>query len=183
MNHKDIDINKHHIEIDTGVDREEKTALHFAVELGNAEIVKFLLEKSELDVNLYREHINVIDMFFKKKNIVKSKFVNAMDEIKNEKETDLYFAVEKGIINIVQILLTNENIDVNILCEKSNKKVVKVDDYDYESEELESMKDTALRLAVKKSNANVVKLLLTNPKNNINNLSEEIKSFKYSKVV
>lgn len=78
LNHKDIDIKKHHIEIDTGVDREEKTALHFAVELGNAEIVKFLLEKSELDVNLYREHINAIDleggfgevdMFFKKKRI------------------------------------------------------------------------------------------------------------------
>ena len=91
------------------------------------------------------------------------------------KKKQLYIAVEKGFTNIVQILLTNENIDVNILCEKSNKKVVKVDDYEYESEELESNKK------VKKSDANDVKLLLTNPKININMLPEEIKSFKYSK--
>ncbi|KAK8882950.1 hypothetical protein M9Y10_045597 [Tritrichomonas musculus] len=97
------------------------------------------------------------------------------------KKKQLYIAVEKGFINFVQILLTNENIDVNILCEKSNKKVVKVDDYEYESEELESMKETALHLAVKKSDANDVKLLLTNPKININMLPEEIKSYKYSK--
>ena len=74
-------------------------------------------------------------------------------------ESPLFFAVEKKNTEIVKLLLSNDKIDVNILCK---------DRY--------SQNETALLRAIKNDDLEIVRLLLLNKNININQVCKEYTS-------
>ena len=77
------------------------TPLHGAIQFKNAEIVKILLSKSEVDFN----------------SKLKKKSKEKVDEL-----TSLYIATEKGDIEIVQLFMLQQKIDVNLLSSKKSNE-------------------------------------------------------------
>ena len=86
-----------------------KTPLYVAVEVENVEIVKLLLEKENIDINLLcilRYYFVIQLLLFCLNEITKCFF----------KKAALHVAVEKENIEIVKLLLKNQKTDINLLC-------------------------------------------------------------------
>lgn len=66
----------------------------------------------------------------------------------------LYYAIEKENIDIVNLILSNKNIDINIPYLENTTYDTKPESFD--------IKTTSLYLAVKKGNIEIIKILLQN---------------------
>lgn len=83
------------------------TPLYVAVKKGNIEIVKLLISRKELDVNMKSE----IDYIFSNKILI---IIFAMEFFFSFNVTPLYEAIDQNSIEMVQLLLSRKEIDVNI---------------------------------------------------------------------
>lgn len=115
--------------------------LILAINKKNAEIVKLLLKKPELDVN----------------QIIK----NENNESWIHEKSFLQLAVENDCPQILQLLLDNPNTDVNILTKVTPTPNNNAYDYNI-------LKYTPLYLAVKKEKTEMVKILLSKPNIDVN---------------
>lgn len=86
------------------VESNEATALHDAIEKGNAQIVQLLLQRPDIDVNKTLTHI----IFGVKDGDITGRRILYKDE-----ETVLQLAIKKGNIEILRCLLNHEGIDIN----------------------------------------------------------------------
>lgn len=128
-----------------------KTSLYIAIENGNVEIVKLLLEKKEIDCN-----IKLIFDYIKIRN-------QYIVEEKNEINV-LHFAIEKENVQIVQMLLSNPEIDVNSYSLSFYEREYRTghrNRYYYYSK-------YALHRAIEKSNTKIVQMLLNHSNIHVN---------------
>ena len=121
----------------------EITSLFTAVQHGNIEIIKLLLENGNLEINFvnrYREYYYPDQMY------------GYFDEIKNISyaETALYAAVDKEMIDIVKLLLSFNKININYINKEGNQAI------------------TSLHKAVQKNYLEIVEILLANKNIDIN---------------
>ena len=119
-----------------------------AIKINNIEAVNLLLTNKNIDVNL-----------------LNTTSYSGSDT----KKTALYYAVEKRKIDVVKALLTNDNIDVNIIC--GEEECEEYEDEDgCPNQRTKITGETALHRAVQNGSIGMVKLLLSNPKIDINEL-------------
>ena len=78
-------------------DEYEKTVIHEAIEKGNLEIIKLLLEIDDIDINFINK-------------------IHSSNPFISYEKTVLYTAVEYDKIDVVKLLLENKLIDPNIVC-------------------------------------------------------------------
>ena len=140
----------------------KETALNISVIKGNIDIVKLLLKQKEIDVNapsIIQKTTKEFDDFDK------------IDDMKYEKiKNALIYAVEKGNIEIIRLLLENDNIDVNFQLEK--RTLYRDDEIGMWTEGSEwidygigkLIKRSALIIAVEREKLEIVRLLLNNQK-------------------
>lgn len=122
--------------------------LHLAVENESIDIVKALLSKNNIDINI--------------------KKVYNEDDDKIEK-TALIIAIEKKNPEMVDLLLQHPKIDVNM--KKIYKNTYEIDDNDYV---LNTKETPALFLAVMQKNPKIVKLLLSKDDIDVNSKYKKI---------
>ena len=180
---KDIDINferkyskkgsgEYRGECDDDVIKERTTLLYQAVKNKNNEIVQLLISNENINVNiknyLYANHENyygVRDTEFNNERIIKN-------------ETSLYLAFKKGYAELVQVLLSNNNYDVNL---ENSYYAVKNENQEEEENKNKNV-ETPLHRAVKDSNIGIIKLLLRHSKINLDvKDSEKNKPIHYIK--
>lgn len=154
-------IEKHSFDINEVIkDYDDKiTLLHFAVINENIEFVKYLLRKQDIDVNKTAELVDFDD---------NSKIY--------EESTALHLAVKIENIEMIKILSNCQSIDVNILYQCKKFKIYNsffcrpkrkcVQKNIQEPEEIVKM--TALHIAVKQNNADIVEILLSNKNIDVN---------------
>ena len=160
-----------------------------AIENEQVEIIKIILYDSKTDVNI--EKIQQIDYYIDDDD----PFVNEAWE----KIFPLYIAIKKENYEIVKLLLSHENIDINkkyILSSKlneiDNEKNYEEDFIEEKIEDISSQNNkykdvdidiywiekTALHLAIKESNSQIVQLLINNPNIDVNAKLLKYYSFK-----
>lgn len=132
--------------------RSKKTSLHLAVEKGNIEIVKLLLNHCKIDVNCREKYV----------------LIKPLLKIYTQK-TALQIAIEKKRIDIVEMLLEKRSISINeripYKFDKDPKTCPKYDEdgneiYDKsEGKHIDSLK-TPLHVAVLVGCVDIIKLLL-----------------------
>lgn len=170
----------------------EKSPLFIAVEIGNAEIVKQLLSNDKIDVNLTNKFIvnstikGVMMENTWKWWLVEEKFKwsewsdeEGLDEGQVDDDENLYLwnddyegtalhlAVEKGNLEIVQLLLSSPKLDINIKAKKYshmnpiNPTTMKEENEDYGYCYYEDSEKNALCIAIEKENTGIVQQLLS----------------------
>ena len=122
----------------------EMTALNYAIEKGNIEIVNLLLTNEKLDVNLF------------------SKFSMESQEENYLLMTPLQYAIEKENIEVIKALLLNNNIDPNVI------SVALSNNPDGNGKHIQRREMTALHIAVDNENIEIIKILLENEKVDVN---------------
>lgn len=168
--------------------------LHIAVKKNNVEIVKLLLKCPKLDINQFCEysehnlkhtktalHIAVENEYFQIVELLLSNDkinINCLCKIEKgnneryainyscDEKAALHICVQKRNKKIVNLLLQNQNIDINMKLlsyYKSNEG-----DFLCESEHESKREKTALLLAIEENEIEIVKLLLSNDKIDIN---------------
>ena len=147
----------------------EITPLSMALESNNIEVFKILFAKEKLDVNLKSKYsrsscLRNHDKFFVGYDDSDDDDDNGdikYNHINESEKTALFISIEKNNEEILKLLLSNKNIDVNIRNKYINKSESKLSD----GETLEIKEKTALYFAVEKGNSNIVELLLQNENN------------------
>ena len=160
---------------------EEITAFHAAVELGDIEIVRLLLEYDDFDFNL--------------QFISSGYFFYHLQTESNEKlwllktTTALNTAIENQCFEIVKLLLSNKKVDVNspLLIRKNTKKYDYLDHsyynpYKMEFDDVNIEEKSPLLMAIKKRNIDVVKLLIKHEELDINFINKTY-NFRDNKVM
>ena len=153
-----------------------RSPLHLAIEKGNVEIVKLLLKSKKIDINCIKSFED---------------FGNEFEElsIRNEssKRTPLHIAVTKNNIEIIKLLLSNDELKINEfqIIKKSDLfydeievwlknpnscKVSSKDNVNSFENEMESK--SVLHIAIQNGNPEIVELLLSNKKIDVNLHSE-----------
>lgn len=157
----------------------EKTSLYTAVCNNDIEIVKLLLSKKEIDVNFkfysYIKGNLEVDEYFKikidKNDDDYDYYVDERNKC-NERlieESALLIAVGKCQIEIVELLLSKNEIDVNFI---STLIEYKFNDDDGKLFEYHKRKWTALHLAVYLENKEIIQMLVKHKNININIIDE-----------
>ena len=172
----DVDVNQYYKD-----NYESRTALFMAIEKGNIEIIKLLLNNDKLDINVINEFYNgtyfvdetVLHVAIEKENIEIIKLLLNNDKLDvntfrsevnyDGEKTALFMAIEKENVEIVELLLKNDKIDVNI---------------PYTYDVVEEM--VPLYLAIENENVEIVKLLLNKENINVNFLNK-YENEKYEK--
>ena len=138
-----------------------KSMIYLAVEVGNKEIVEFLLnydQSFEKDKSFLCDLDKSIDFFIKfyYSEFNESEYEeNCLPLVANEKKTLLTKAVENEDIEIIELLLNSKKINVNEIVHSSISCRMSEDDfYTFHRE-----KKTALSIAVEKENIEIIKLL------------------------
>lgn len=148
------------------------------VKKGNLEIVKLLLSHEGLDYNynedgqtaLYcavsNRHIEIVDflMGLKKFDINFTTVDTTRDEKEVTKSTILHLAVEKYACDIVELLLTKYNLDIN-----SKDEVVKYDRYN-KKKIVEIRERTPLYIALFYDHSSMIELLISKENIEINSI-------------
>ncbi len=196
LSHKDVDVNilnesnaeytrgrsdEYFSYTDYKTKNKKRTALYLAVLKENTEIIKLLLENKRIDVNVI--NTSTFDTAWDKGDVY-------FTEYKKER-TALYLAVQKRNIEIINLLLSNNNIDVNILNsiyfinDKQNDFIF--NDNDSQSSDFndeinyiwnqpkgneKDYKHTALCLAILNQDIEIVDLLLKNINIDLNKNSQ-----------
>ena len=134
-----------------------KSYLFLAVENENVEIVHSLLSKSNIDINCESSY-DIFKYFHRIRNSLRwnDKY----------KKTALFLAVEKENFEIVKLLLSNENVDVNCSCS-----------FEYDPEHHIKEEQTPLLMAVSKQNIEIIGLLLSNNKIDVNCVGNYIDNY------
>ncbi|KAK8839044.1 hypothetical protein M9Y10_032510 [Tritrichomonas musculus] len=169
-------------------EKRELTPLYAAIKSGNMKIVQLLLDHKNIDINmksifgksqltpLYSaiesNYIDIVRLLIERKDIdinIKSlEFEVDYDEYTTEyyKEiTPLYTAIELKKFEIVKLLLENKNIYINA---PVNIRIERQRDFDEERLETSIKEETALYKAVSDHSNEIVKLLLSQEKINVN---------------
>ena len=151
LQHPSIDVNV----INEGMLDSNKTVLQAAFGKWDTRAIKLLLKKKDINVNLaLTEEFDQNKMPDHFKNI----------KTKGNEESLLIRAIEKEDVEIVDLLLKRNQINVNYL----NTKITIKRNIDKKSiSETDSIvmeKKTALMIAAEKNNAQIVRLLLADPK-------------------
>ena len=135
---------------------EEMTILHEAVDCGNVEIVQYILKNKYVDVNC-----TVL-----KKKIYFDYCTSASMKYESITEKTLFhLAIEKGNIEIVQLLLSNPNVDIKM------KSISKIEEsggcLSYFSSS-KTKEEPSLPFAINSGNIAMIHFLLEQPKVNLN---------------
>lgn len=129
----------------------ETTILQYALRQWKVEFIKTILEhpKTIVFLNINEEY----DIKKVPKSLKKYKD-------KGDKETILQYAIEKGDIDIIRLILAHKNVDINLLSYKST--ITKTLDKKQYKEHILSQisKKSALIMAFEKENIRIIKLLL-----------------------
>lgn len=162
----------HDFQVDNTRFEVNKNPLHLAIEKGNIEIVKLLLQCEKIDINslkIYKTYGDDDECY--------------SNWLKITEQTPLHVAIEQNNIEIINLLLKNNKIDVNLLQTKLNG-TISFDDFekwfdsdgsiytntrkniDYFENKIEKMSE--LHLAILKENIQIIKLLLSNRKIDVN---------------
>ena len=98
----------------------ESTPLTTAIKVGNAEIVRLLLLRNDIDVNF------IVNIYHDKKILtvepgtIRETYKNRHSE---ENSTPLHFAVKNGNAKMISYLLQHKNIDVEIKDDTGKKAI------------------------------------------------------------
>lgn len=183
LSNHDIDINA---TLSNG--KEAKTALYLAVEEGNIDIIQILLSNSVIDVNkktilelpieetnnyYYGENANEPNTYGEHGGYHAPMYPNEQEKFCAEhnntmETTPLYLAVSKKNKTIVQMLLSQPNIDVNPItirkygALKPNERQTMTNTY------WNTQKKAPIHLAIEKKNIEIVQLLLSHPQIDVN---------------
>ena len=172
LGHKNIDVNaitsKKIIyfydfhEDDSNIYCIDTTPLIEAIFHNQIEIIKLLLDRKDIDVNIKYQDKYDFDNWdaekMKIKDKMRGKTYNKSKYRKIMDKTALYIAIEKKYCEIVRLLLGNENIDVN---EKSLIKSCEIfGNHKRIMEEEKSTELTPLYLAVENENCDIVQILI-----------------------
>ena len=126
-----------------------KSVLFLAVENNNVEIVRSLLSNSNININYVSSYES--EQFIHRNG--------AFPWYDRYQKTPLFQAVENENFEIVKLLKSNENVDVNCLCHFEYYK-----DREYPIK----INRTPLSMAVAKNNIEITNLLLSNEKIDVN---------------
>ncbi|KAK8897711.1 hypothetical protein M9Y10_015676 [Tritrichomonas musculus] len=144
---------------------EEKTVLHEAIESEYIEVVQYLLNNQKVDINCkhierktYQDYLTTGSFFYDKKC---------------EKEL-LHFAIKKGHIGIIELLLSNPKIDINSISTSWISEGGGCITSFYSSTILER---SSLYFAIKKEDIKVIQLFLSQPKIDVNSGIKEYSSY------
>ncbi len=129
-----------------------KTLLQLAIEKKDIEIIKLLVLNSSIDPNIQSIDSYKLTNFFRRGSKIREWTIN---EEKTDKKTALNMAVEYNNIDLVKLLLSCKNINVNIESISIPRSKAKYN-------------KTALYIAVEKNNEEIIKLLLENPLIDVN---------------
>ena len=147
----------------------KKTALHVAVEKENIELIQLLLNTNNIDVN-----IKTYESFNEPRFVQYAEWCR--EPVKYDKcllsteKTALYIATEKNNLEIVKLLLNHKDTQVNTISYVRKP----LSDELYNTERDITTGKTALEVAVKNENNEIVQQLLQH-----NNIDVNIKCFKF----
>ncbi|KAK8834772.1 hypothetical protein M9Y10_003628 [Tritrichomonas musculus] len=148
------------------IKKEEKTSFYLAVEKGNLEIIQYLLSSEKVDINIPNRSETIIDS--DKDEYSYDATDSDLETTKDtEIKTALYFAVENEKIEILKLLLNNEKIDANIPCEYNESYDLRTYRTSRVGRQNKEIK-TPFYLAVEYKNVEIINLLLTKSKIDIN---------------
>ncbi|KAK8898747.1 hypothetical protein M9Y10_001039 [Tritrichomonas musculus] len=171
LNVNNIDTNLLEIEYQYPKVKYEKAPIIIAIEKNNSQIVQLLLSNIKTDPNLFYNHYTL--------GFVRGQFPCERYENLVEKLTPLQVSIEKENIENIQILLSNEKINVN---ESGFKfiKAIKRDDYHIK------LNQSALHFAVQKNSIDIVQMLLSHQEIDVNSVAIyeyiEFRSSKTNKI-
>lgn len=144
-----------------------KPALYIAVEVNCIEIVQLLLDHPKIDIN--SKFSTSVDNEYEG-------FINYKPNIRETlslEKTALHVATENCFTEIVEYLLANPKIDPNIVLSETKSTSCEPFDNEYDTENTSTKrKETALFIAVKQRNLNMIQLILSSENINPNSLSE-----------
>lgn len=180
----------------------EITPLFFAIDKNDNEIIKLLLERPDLDVNI-KSNIQKNYIFTE---IESKKLIDGSNVGRNEEKTALHLAIERNNVEIIKLLLERKELDINM---KSIEDIgnatlslfsfvffgllvgqIQSSESIFElkiplDKEIINFRDdmvekSALHLAIENKNIEIIKLLLSNSKLNINDKKTVGGYVKYS---
>ena len=162
------------------IKKEEKTAFYLAVEKEDLEIIQHLLSLEKVDINIPCTSENNIES---EKD--EYSFGNTDSEFETTVETEIktpfYFLVENEKLDILKLLLTNDKIDVNFPCKYNESYNLGCYNSPRKDDQCQEEK-TPFYLAVEYKNIEIIKILLSNSKIDINKeYIKTILSKKYKK--
>ena len=130
---------------------ENKSILHEAVESGFAGVVQFILKNIKFDINCkcsknrnYEDHFTTAHMKY--------------DEI--YEKTLLHLAIERGFIEIIKLLLSNPNININL---NSTSRIFEAGGCVCYTTSLTTITKSSLYFAIKNGRIKLIQLLLAQP--------------------
>ena len=157
------------------IKNDEKTPLYLAIEKGNNEIIQLLLENEKIDLNVVNKIETKTDEYYEKYNKYKrgNTIGWSVSTTKKEEKTAFYLAVEKGNLELIKKMLSNEKVDINIVKKSETKIYDEKDAYvaatDSEIQEtIETEFKTALYYAVENEKLELLNLLLSNESIDVN---------------
>lgn len=120
------------------IENHMKTPIHLAVEQNNIEVVKLLISSNNLDINKKKKDFSIIKPDQKKK-----RHAYLYKHSQDNEKTAFFTAVKKNYTEMVELLLTVQNIDINSKCKVRKDNEI-----------------TALHCAVKNHNKKIIELLM-----------------------
>ena len=157
------------------IKNDEKTPLYLAIEKGNNEIIQLLLENEKIDLNVVNKIETKTDEYYEKYNKYKrgNTIGWSVSTTKKEEKTAFYLAVEKGNLELIKKMLSNDKVDINIIKKSETKinddKDAYVEATDSEIQEtIETVFKTALYFAVENEKLELLNLLLSNESIDVN---------------
>lgn len=144
-----------------------------AIENENIDIIKLILSYSKLNINLNSEYITVY-YYEKPKNKEEEKIAQLGS--KESEKTTLFAAIEKGNIDIIQLLLSIPEIDINMhsistesFIWKDPKKIDEDGVYVFK----DCRKKAPLHYSIEKKNIQLIHLLLKQKSIDVNIADEK----------
>lgn len=157
-----IDINKQVEQEYNGVTEKTETALNYAIENKNKQMIELLLKNPDIDVNLENSAAfycavesndnEIIDLFLKHPKIDLSE--KEQTNINPEERTLFFLAVEKNNIKLAKILLSQPNTNINV----RYKEIMRSGYFEM----------VPLHYAIDNNSAEMVELLLSQPNIDVN---------------
>ncbi|KAI2494587.1 serine/threonine kinase [Fragilaria crotonensis] len=174
--------------VNAQLDEDGRSALYVASQEGHLEVVRLLLQKKKVDVNLQRDsgatalyvaiqngHVEVVRALLQNNKV-------DMNLQSTGGFTALYVASEKGYLEIVRLLLQNKKVDVNLQCYNDGVTALHIASCHGHVEVVRTLLQsskvdvnlqrdsglTALYVAIQNGHVEVVRALLQNNKVDVN---------------